>query len=342
MALQLKLRALLKLNYRLFLDMSMLREGAFIQVPSGESFYDGSDMSLLLPDTEADQFFGLPAGSVWQSPYRQWVYESGVPIDGMAVVAPPIVASGLFIEGGFRPTNDSDFPHTIDYLNGRIFFESPQSLDLIVNGDFSTREVRMGFEHEFNQQAREGYLESKYTTNPFTSQNLVYPSGSAQPFPAVFLEVDERDFEAYELGNRSSIIKDTIKLHVWALNDMQRDNIVDILTAQIRKALPIIDFNVAPLPLSGIKNTLSNEYVPYQEMLRNRELITTVGSGTPLRYINYIDSVTSKNLSPSEEYERSIVTFHVSSWLNNSTQPLGFKWEAISALQQISDPAGWS
>ena len=317
----------------------MLREGAFMTIASGTQFYDGSVMSLLLPDTEADDtLFGVSDGQVWQSPFRQWVYESGVVLDGTNLQAPPLVASGVYIEGAFRPTTDPVFGHTIDFINGRVIFDQPQSLTLEIHADFSARETRVAFEHQFNQQYQDGYLESKYTTNPLTSMQLVYPSGSAQPFPAVFIEVDRRDLRAYELGNRSAIIEDEIKLHVWALDDMQRDNIVDILTGQWRKSLPLIDFNVAPLPLSGIYNTLSPEYVPYQEMLRNNKLVTTIGSGIPVRYMSYIDDVDTQNLPATEEYERALVTYRVKVYLNAPTTPIGHVFGPITTLPTIQDP----
>lgn len=338
MGIELKLRSLLKLNTKLFLDMHFLREGGFTNISSGTLFVDGSDMSVLLPDTKADDtLFGVSNGQVWQSAFRNWVYESGVPMDGTSVQSPPFVASGVYIEGAFRSTTDPVFGHVCDFINGRIIFNSPKATTLKVHGKFSARDVRIGFEHQFNQQFQQGYLESKYTTNPLTSNQLVYPSGLAQPFPAIFIEVDGRDLKGYELGNRSAIITDEIKLHVWALDDLQRDNIVDILTSQWHKVLPIIDFNRAPLPLSGILNTLSPEYVPYQEMLRNRELITTIGSGVPIRYVAHIDEVTTMNMPATDEYERALVTYSVSVYLNAPTTPLGNVFSAISTIPTIED-----
>ncbi len=340
MVLDLQIRSLLKLNMKLFLDMHLMRSGAFLSISSGQLFYDGSDMSVLLPDTKADDtLFGVADGQVWQLPFRNLVYESGVVIDGRNVsnTSPPIAMSGVYVEGAFRATDDPDFPHVIDYKNARVIFDSPQSSELQVNADFSIKDVRVGFEHDFNQQFNKGYLNSKYTTNPLTSNHLVYPSGFAQPFPAVFIEVDDRSFDAYEIGNRSAIINDEIKLWVWALDDIQRDNIVDILSAQWRKTLPIIDFNVAPLPLSGIYNTLSYEYVPYQEMLRNQNLETTIGNSTPVRYLTYIDEVETQNLGATEEYERSLVTFKVKTYLNAPTTPMGHVFDPISSIGTIED-----
>lgn len=338
MALEFKLKSLLKLNYKFFLDMHMLREGAFVNIASGTLFYDGSDMSRLLPDTSADDtLFGVSDGQVWQSPFREWVYESGVPLDGTNVTDPPIAFSGLFIEGAFRATDDAEFGHTPDFINGRIIFNNPQSLDLQVNAAFSAREVRIGFEHQFNQQYQTSVLETKFGSNPLTSYNLVYPSGLLFPFPAVFIEDMSREFDAYELGNRSLIIKDTLRMHVWALDDMERDNIVDIITSQARKSLPVIDFNIAPLPLSGILQTLSPAYIPYQDLLRNNEVVTTVGSGIPIRYTSFIDEVTAENITPDEHYERAIVDFKVSIYLNAPTTPLGHLFGPISTLPTIGD-----
>lgn len=338
MALQLKRRSLLKLNLRLFMDMHFLRENAFTNIVSGQAFYDGSDMSLFLPDTEADDtLFGVSNGQVWQSPFRNFVYESGVPVDGTSVDDPPRQYSGVYIEGALRAPNDPVFAHTPDFLNGRIIFENPQSLDLKVQGDFSYRHIRMGFEHDFNQQADEGVLNTKYVSNPITSMQIAYPSGRIQPFPAVFIEVDEREHEGYELGNRSAATTDTVRFHIWAQDDVQRDDIVDIIDQQWRKTLPMINFNRAPLPVSGIYNTLSPEYVPYQLILQNRELITTVGSGQPIGWYAYIEDSSPRNVGGTETYERAQVEYKVKWYLNAPTGPLGHLFGPVRSLPPVGD-----
>lgn len=338
MGLEYKLRSTLKLNYKLFLDMSFLREGGFSIVTSGQQFYDGSIISRLVPDEFAhEQYYGMQQGQIWQSPFRQWVYESGVPVDGALITDSPTVASGVYIQGAFRYPNDATFPHTIDFINGRIIFDSPLSLDEEVHADFSYRHVRVGFEHQFNQQFDDGYIESKFTTNPETSMQIVYPSGTKQPFPAVFIEVDGRSQKPYEMGNRSLVITDEIKLHVWALDDLQRDNIVDILTSQDRKAIPLINFNGVPLPLSGIFNQLSPEYIPYQTLLRNNTTITTIGSGTPICFMSFIDSIDAQNQAAVQEYERALVTFSVKTYLNAPVTPLGHVFAPISRIPVIGD-----
>ena len=117
-----------------------------------------------------------------------------------------------------------------------------------------------------------------------------------------------------------------------------RANIVDIITSQQRKVVPMIDFNKAPMPLSGIHNTLSPEYVPYQDMLRNNVLITTVGSGRPVRFLSYIDDTTCRNLMGAETYERAEIQCEVRTILNAPTTPLGHVFGPISNIPAIGDP----
>lgn len=335
MGVELKRRSLLKLNLRLFLDLILLREGGFQVISSGLPFYSGEDMSLLLPDTTAtSEFVGLSAGQIWQSAFRNWIYESGIPIDGTGLTAAPTTPSGVYIYGAFRPTNDPVFGHTIDYLQGRVIFNSPQSLDAKVQADFSAKDIRLSFEHLFNQQFQKGYLEAKFTTNPGTSSQLIYPSGSeAQPWPAVFIDVDARTFTAYEMGNRSLIAKDTVNLFVWALDDLQRDNIVDILSAQERKVFPIIDWNITPLPLSGIFNTLSPSYIPYQLLLGN----PIVNGQRPVKYMAYICNTRLQNIPSAKEYERAIVTFDVETYLVAPSATLPNFMGPINQIGEIGD-----
>lgn len=338
MGLEYKQRSTLKLNYKLFLDMMFLREGGFSIVTSGQQFYDGSVMSALVPDEHAHELYaGMSVGQIWQSPFRQWVYESGVPVDGALISTSPQVASGVYVQGAFRRPNDPVFSHRIDFINGRVIFDQPLSLDSQVHADFTYRHVRTGFEHQFNQQFDDGYIESKFTTNPETSMQLVYPSGTKQPFPAVFIEVDKRVQKPYEMGNRSLVITDEIKLHIWALDDLQRDNIVDILTSQDRKAIPLVNFNLVPLPLSGIFNQLSPEYIAYQDLLRNNRMVTTVGSGTPIRYMSFIDKTEVQNEPATQEYERALVTYYVTTYLNAPITPLGHVFAPISNIPAIGD-----
>jgi len=126
MGLEFKLRSLLKLNFRLFEDTTFIRESAFSNVPSGTIFYDGSVQSLLQLDGNAHNTLGnVQPGQVWQSAFRQWVYESGVPLDGTNVNQSARQVSGVYVHGALRGPGDPEFGHTVDYFNGRIIFNEP-------------------------------------------------------------------------------------------------------------------------------------------------------------------------------------------------------------------------
>lgn len=330
-----KLRSLTKFNMKFLLDYEFLRDGRYTNVASGQTFYDGSDMSLLQCDTSNDDLLGLSDGQVWQSPFRNWVYESGIVLNdsiGIRDLDLPILCSGVYVDNIFRATSpthpdyNAGFSHHIDWINGRVIFDSVQPLTSQVQASFAYKHIRIAFEHDFNNQFRSSYLESKFTTNPLTSNNIVYPSGQAYPFPAVFIENAGRRWSAYELGNRSLISADRMIFHIWALDDITRDDIVDMISFQDSKRIPIIDFNLAPFPLSGIYNEMSPEYIPYQNLLKNPTINvpgSRNGTASTIAYIADINDTDTMNDAPYEEFERSRVEFVINLYTIQPNGSLG-------------------
>lgn len=330
-----KLRNLLKLNTKFLLEQEFLRDGLYSNIVSGQVFYTGEDMSVLLADTDAvNQFVSMSPGQIWQSAFRNWVYESGVRLNSNISLinkTPPFVCSGVYINNVFKatspthPSYDASYKHTIDFINGRVIFDTALPLTTKVQADFAYKHVRVDFEYVLNNQIKYGVLQSKFTTNPLTPNQLVYPSGLAQPFPAVFIDVDNRTWDAYELGNRSLISHDTVRLNVWALDDMTRDNIVDIISYQMRKNIPGIDFNIAPLPLSGIFNTLSPEYVPYQTLLTNPRIYVPAVNDTrsAIQYTIHWEQADPANQDFYAEFERAVVIGVLRTQFIHPISPIG-------------------
>ena len=260
----------MKHSWREFLGAELLRDGNYDVITSGTQFYDGYDMSLLIPDTSQEVLAegGYIAGQVWQSMFRNWVYENPPALNPSAVLAhwpTAFRASGVYIDGAFRLEDDPVYPHTIDYLNGRIIFDSPLSLETIIHGEFTYKTVQILNLREFNNQLINGVLEQQYKTNPFTAGQIVYPSGTTRIaiLPIIFIEDMGRTYSNYQLGDRSLIARDELVCEIWALDESTRDNLIDLVSFQQRKSFPIINYNVAPFALSGIKNQLSPDYVPY-------------------------------------------------------------------------------
>lgn len=292
----LKLRTLLKLNYILFLENELLRDGNFQNVVSGLQFYDGSDMSRLVRDDSPvvnaelglmDRNTGqVTGGRVYQSAFRNWVYESGIALNpGLARVGwpDPIRVSGVYVDGRFCPTSsshpdyDASCAHAIDYLAGRVVFDSALPTTSTVHADFAYKTVAVMTASKFNNQLVNGILETKFTTNPRTANQLVYPSGNSRimPYPIIFIEDAARDFDAYQLGDRSLIANDEMVFHIYALDESTRDNLIDLISFQERKRIPLVDFNYAPFPLSGIMSTLSPEYIPYIDLVLKNNVVST-------------------------------------------------------------------
>lgn len=369
-----KIRHLLKMNNILFIENELLRDGNYQTVTSGLAFYDGSDMSQLVPDDEPQALAelglintstgALLTGRLYQSAFKNWVYESGVVPNQYVLdqgIVAPIRTSGVYVNGRFCPTDpteptfDASCAHTIDYLNGRVIFSQAMPANLSVHSDFSFKEVAVMTASKFNNQLIEGVLETKFTTNPRTSQQLVYPSGSSRvmPYPIIFIEDVARDYTAYQLGDRSLIANDEMVFHIYALDEATRDNLVDLIAFQERKRLPIINFNVAPLPLSGFMNTLNPDYIPYQELIKENVVVSlktiqvsacAVGGPiqTPIivtqRAVGFLADIENTRVleldqfrtsAQSEVFERAVVRNENRVYTISPTSPFGFQLSPV-------------
>jgi len=290
------------------LENELLRDGNYGVVTSGLQFYDGSDMSRALPDvhpTTLAELGGISEGRVWQFPFKNFIYESGLILNDAPVLRNfPLATriSGVYVDGRFCPTDplapgyDATCSHTIDYLNGRIIFDNALSLGTNVHADYSYKEVSVHLASKFNDQLVEGVLQTKFLTNPRTSNQLVYPSGASKlcPFPAIFIEDINRTWTNYQLGDRSLVAHDEVLFTIYALDHMSRDNLIDLISLQERKPFLLIDFNVAPFPLSGITNTLSLDYIPYVRQVLNP--VVNAQGDTSIGYKGWIENTRITNL----------------------------------------------
>lgn len=336
-----KLRYLMKTSMRFFLEQELLRDGNYDVVTSGLQFYDGADMSLLVADTSEEvlaEAGGLAAGQVWQSPFKNWVYEDVPALNPSVILAKwptAFRASGVYIDGAFRATNDQTYPHTIDYINGRVIFHSALPLTTRINADYTYKTVNILGLREFNNQLRGATLEQQYLSNPRTANQLVYPSGSTRitPLPIIFIEDIGRRFGAYQIGDRSLVCHDDLTFEIWALDESTRDNLIDVVSFQQRKSFPIINYNIVPLPLSGLWNTISPEFVPYSDLALNNPLPGPQFSGlNPIAFRGFIeetelqdlDSLFSESVTQSPVFERATIKMRVVTHPIMPTTPFGF------------------
>lgn len=337
-----KLRFLLKHSYREFIDAELLRDGNYDTITSGQQFYDGVDLSKLVPDTDAEVLAegGYAAGQVWQSLFINWCYQNPPALNPSVILnhwPTAFRASGVYIDGAFRLENDAVYPHSVDHLNGRIIFDSPiTDFDKLIHADFTYKTVKVLNLREFNNQLRNGILEQQYKTNPFTGGQLVYPSGSNKivPLPIIFVEDVGRTFDGgYQLGDRSLIARDELTCEIWALDESVRDNLIDLVSFQEAKNVPIINYNIAPFPLSGLKNELSPAYVPYISLALNEPLPGPAFSGlNPIAYRGFIketelvdlDTNFGESHTQQDVFESAVVRLVVETYPIMPTTPFGF------------------
>jgi len=335
-----KLRFLMKHSWREFLDAELLRDGNYDVITSGTQFYDGMDLSVLVPDTSEEVLAegGYVAGQVWQSLFKNWVYQNPPALNPSVVLQhwpTAFRASGVYIDGAFRLEDDPVYPHSIDYLNGRVIFDSALPLETVVHGEYTYKTVQILSLREFNNQLRNGVLEQQYKTNPFSAGQLVYPSGSTKisPLPIIFIEDIGRTYGNYQLGDRSLIARDEITCEIWALDESTRDNLIDLVSFQQRKSFPIINYNIAPFPLSGLKNELSPAYVPYISLAQNEPLPGPAFSGlNPVAFRGFIDeteivdldSFFSESMTQQDVFERAVVRMIVETYPIMPVTPFGF------------------
>lgn len=336
----LKLRTILKHSLRGFLDSELIRDGNYDVITSGTQFYDGTDLSLLAPDTDVETLAegGYTAGQVWQSLFGNWVFENPPPLNPSVILShwpAAFRASGVYIDGAFRLEDDPVYPHSIDYINGRVIFDSPIDVSKTVHADFTYKTVQILGLREFNNQLRNGLLEQQYKTNPFTAGQLTYPSGSTRsrpvPLPIVFIEDMSRTFGNYQLGDRSLVANDEVMCEIWALDESTRDNLIDLVSYQQRKNIPIINYNIAPFPLSGLKNELSPAYVPYSSLANNNPLPGPAFSGlNPVAFKGFVEETEILDLdsffneTQQDVFERAIVRMVIQTHSIMPTTPFGF------------------
>ena len=87
-------KSLLKSNIEYWLNDTFLKEGLYTNIEVDDADFYANDTSLLNP------VVGDPTnrdGTVFQSAFKNWVYEPNIPSPGSGI-APPVVASGATVD----------------------------------------------------------------------------------------------------------------------------------------------------------------------------------------------------------------------------------------------------
>ena len=275
----------------------MLTEGLYRNISTGQTNFYSTDMSRLVGVTGDEDFND---GQVWQSAFKNWVYESGiVPTD--TGVAPPTLVSGVTVDAVFYPDSTvGPFAHFVDFPNGRVIFNAPILSSSIVQATFAYKEITVDFAESFDNERMDLLIETSIKDNPAQTGIQSYPSKSNRTLPAIWIDVLRREHDGYELGSKSLISDFYGVFHVWARDRWMRNIIADILSDAHRDVLLGIDFNTAPFPLLS-KGRRNPAWTTYGDNARVH--------GPYFRRRIYLDEVGVKKDKPLFEIERSRVSF---------------------------------
>lgn len=216
--------------YNLF-DHKLLEQGAYVNITGGQKNSRGFDLSKLYP--VVDDSLGLPSGYIWQSAFHNWNYESGV-----SNLPIPIVASGVIINGIFTPKSSSIH---IDYLNGRVIFDSAQSVTGNIQAAFAYKE------YSFLTPTSE---EDTKASTKYSNNSKIFP----QPFaaspdevylPALFIEIEEATERGFQLGGTHETIP-TFKVNIISDRRSQVEAIAGVLANESTRSFPIVAANLGP------------------------------------------------------------------------------------------------
>jgi len=290
-------KSLLESNIQFWLENKMLTEGLYRNISEAQVDFYARDLSLLLPVTSDPDY---QDGQVWQSAFKNWVYESGI-VPVQTGIVPPTLVSGVTVNGTFYPDSTvGGFAHFVDFPNGRIIFNSPISTASIVRTSFAYKEVTVGFAEELDNERMDLLIETAIKDNPRQSGVQSYPSRDNRTLPAIWIDVLRRENDGYELGSKSLVSDFYGVLHIWARDRWMRNIVEDILNDAHRDVLLGIDFNSAPFPLlhRGRRNPAWSKYSDYANVYSNffwRRI--------------YLDEIGCKKDKPLFEIERTRLTF---------------------------------
>lgn len=240
-------KSLLKSNIELWLTDIFLRQGLYTNVDVGDTTFYGQNTSLLNPVTSDPNYAD---GRVFQSAFKNWVYETDIPSPASGV-APPTVASGVTVDGTFYPeaTTSGTYEHFVDFPNGRIIFASALAGSPVVEAAFAYKTVHIDSASSLDNENTEALYETAYKDNPPQTGIPIYPQERNFTLPAVFYDFQRRRSLPYELGTRDPIKQYFGVFHIWARDEMFGDIIEDVLADEQRQVILGINFNDAPFPL---------------------------------------------------------------------------------------------
>jgi hypothetical protein len=238
-------------NLTFHIEKLLLDKGFYFNVASGQLDFNGVDQSRLIRITNDPDFV---AGRVYQSQYQNWVYEEDVV---SASGLEPILASGVFVNNVFYPRTDATYGHSVDYVNGRIIFDSSMvvaSTDA-VQAEFGVK----NFSVRISDKATIPLVNDLLVSNPASSSQQVAPSGLT--LPAILIERVRGTSRGLQLGG-GKITHRFLDFYILGRDQADIIPISFCLSELEDKAMTLVDWNQGIYPLDEFGDKTSG-YIPF-------------------------------------------------------------------------------
>tara|TARA_R110000824_G_scaffold101260_5_gene240577 strand:- start:2028 stop:2987 length:960 start_codon:yes stop_codon:yes gene_type:complete len=246
-------------NFINFYDWGLLDAGQFynIQIPQS-GLYGGDRHKLRVSDTP-----NYTAGQVWEGYRQNWVWESG--IDG--TTQQPITISGVYVDNTFYATGNVTKPFYIDYLNGRVVFDSAQTTTSTVHLEYSHKWVQVVPSEgvPWFQQIQQGSFRNEKDFQVSGSGSWAKLGQTRVQLPAIAVEIIPAvSTQPYQLGGGQWINSDVL-FYVITENHWECTGLVDTIIKQNDRTIQL--FNPTKVAISGAspfnyRNELRGHAIP--------------------------------------------------------------------------------
>lgn len=184
---------------------------------------------------------GVSDGRIWESLKSNWVWETG-----LEVSTPPIIPTGVYVDGVFHPTATTidEFKHFINFPEGRVIFDTPVSIDSVIQCEYAYRWFN------FYDMDVPWYRDVVFDAFLVDEQNKdrggvigLLQQHRAQ-LPLVVIEpVLRRRQRGYQLGSGVKTVYQDVLFHIISETSDDRDRLVSIITLNEDKTIYLYDVN---------------------------------------------------------------------------------------------------
>tara|TARA_R100000808_G_C2155293_1_gene167391 strand:+ start:5831 stop:6796 length:966 start_codon:yes stop_codon:yes gene_type:complete len=227
----------LESNLKSFLDWGFLGIGGWfnVEIPTSGAWGGTFDRMRVVDDPS------YTLGQVWETPRKDWVWESTTPYAGGS----PIQISGVYVDSSLKATEDSTYGHHYNYPLGRVVFDSAIPTTSTVQIEHSYRNVQVYIADQAPWWDELQYNSMRVDDSTFdqvSSGNWSILANHRVQMPAVVVEaVPKRVFKPYELGSSSNFVTQDVLFHIVAESRWWRNQLIDMISIQKDKTLMLYD-----------------------------------------------------------------------------------------------------